>query len=287
MAAATLAARDTDWVFPGVREWGAAIVRGLPRFDPVLPHGTGHAKHIQDEIAQAVDPSLLDQIIRDGVTYQVNWNGHDVVIEEPITESAEPEWKWVDDPERKSCHVARVRGVEVMVYLTQYGKGWRWGVFVQGSGHLHPSQFMDTGLEPSQTLARRAATRAAMGEKGGHVPDLPESRALNSLKLERGVVVVLRDETKVRVQQVHGDGRSRWVSGEGVEDQTGMTHSFYHMDVAAVKLHGEWHKCRAYLRHGTVWLRLAGVTKKYDDPEAAGVDLPEAGIPALVARLLG
>jgi pyruvate dehydrogenase E1 component alpha subunit len=27
---ATLAARDGDWVFPGVREWGAALVRGLP-----------------------------------------------------------------------------------------------------------------------------------------------------------------------------------------------------------------------------------------------------------------
>jgi len=27
---AALAAREGDWVFPGVREWGAAIVRGLP-----------------------------------------------------------------------------------------------------------------------------------------------------------------------------------------------------------------------------------------------------------------
>jgi pyruvate dehydrogenase E1 component alpha subunit len=30
IAGATMAARDGDWVFPGVREWGAAIVRGLP-----------------------------------------------------------------------------------------------------------------------------------------------------------------------------------------------------------------------------------------------------------------
>ncbi|MDB5215128.1 MAG: Branched-chain alpha-keto acid dehydrogenase, component, alpha subunit, partial [Myxococcaceae bacterium] len=30
IAAATLAARPNDWVFPGVREWGAALVRGLP-----------------------------------------------------------------------------------------------------------------------------------------------------------------------------------------------------------------------------------------------------------------
>lgn len=30
IAAATLAARPSDWVFPGVREWGAALVRGLP-----------------------------------------------------------------------------------------------------------------------------------------------------------------------------------------------------------------------------------------------------------------
>lgn len=33
IAAATLAARPGDWVFPGVREWGAAIVRGLPIAD--------------------------------------------------------------------------------------------------------------------------------------------------------------------------------------------------------------------------------------------------------------
>jgi pyruvate dehydrogenase E1 component alpha subunit len=33
IAAATLAARPNDWVFPGVREWGAAIVRGLPIAD--------------------------------------------------------------------------------------------------------------------------------------------------------------------------------------------------------------------------------------------------------------
>lgn len=30
IVAAALAAREGDWVFPGVREWGAAIVRGLP-----------------------------------------------------------------------------------------------------------------------------------------------------------------------------------------------------------------------------------------------------------------
>lgn len=33
VAGATLAARAGDWVFPGVREWGAAIVRGLPVAD--------------------------------------------------------------------------------------------------------------------------------------------------------------------------------------------------------------------------------------------------------------
>ena len=30
IAGAALAARPNDWVFPGVREWGAALVRGLP-----------------------------------------------------------------------------------------------------------------------------------------------------------------------------------------------------------------------------------------------------------------
>lgn len=30
IVAATLAARETDWIFPGAREWGAAIVRGVP-----------------------------------------------------------------------------------------------------------------------------------------------------------------------------------------------------------------------------------------------------------------
>lgn len=30
IAAAALAAREGDWVFPGAREWGAALVRGLP-----------------------------------------------------------------------------------------------------------------------------------------------------------------------------------------------------------------------------------------------------------------
>jgi TPP-dependent pyruvate/acetoin dehydrogenase alpha subunit len=33
IVAATLAARENDWVFPGGREWGAAIVRGLPIAD--------------------------------------------------------------------------------------------------------------------------------------------------------------------------------------------------------------------------------------------------------------
>jgi TPP-dependent pyruvate/acetoin dehydrogenase alpha subunit len=30
IAATAMAARDDDWVFPGTREWGAALVRGLP-----------------------------------------------------------------------------------------------------------------------------------------------------------------------------------------------------------------------------------------------------------------
>jgi TPP-dependent pyruvate/acetoin dehydrogenase alpha subunit len=30
VAASALAARESDWVFPGVRQWGAALVRGLP-----------------------------------------------------------------------------------------------------------------------------------------------------------------------------------------------------------------------------------------------------------------
>jgi pyruvate dehydrogenase E1 component alpha subunit len=33
IAATALAARENDWVFPGAREWGAAIVRGLPIVD--------------------------------------------------------------------------------------------------------------------------------------------------------------------------------------------------------------------------------------------------------------
>ncbi len=33
IAASTLAARKNDWVFPGAREWGAALVRGLPVVD--------------------------------------------------------------------------------------------------------------------------------------------------------------------------------------------------------------------------------------------------------------
>lgn len=43
IAAATLAARASDWVFPGAREWGAAIVRGLP-IEAYVHHafGTSH-----------------------------------------------------------------------------------------------------------------------------------------------------------------------------------------------------------------------------------------------------
>lgn len=33
IAAAALAARPNDWIFPGVREWGAALVRGFPIAD--------------------------------------------------------------------------------------------------------------------------------------------------------------------------------------------------------------------------------------------------------------
>lgn len=43
IAGATLAARDDDWVFPGVREWGAAIVRGLPIAD-YIHHAFGSKK---------------------------------------------------------------------------------------------------------------------------------------------------------------------------------------------------------------------------------------------------
>lgn len=42
IVAATLAARPSDWVFPGVREWGAAIVRGLPIVD-YMHHAFGSA----------------------------------------------------------------------------------------------------------------------------------------------------------------------------------------------------------------------------------------------------
>lgn len=42
IAGATLAARADDWVFPGVREWGAAIVRGLPVAD-YMHHAFGSA----------------------------------------------------------------------------------------------------------------------------------------------------------------------------------------------------------------------------------------------------
>jgi TPP-dependent pyruvate/acetoin dehydrogenase alpha subunit len=43
IAAATMAARPNDWVFPGVREWGAAVVRGLPIAD-YMHHAFGSAK---------------------------------------------------------------------------------------------------------------------------------------------------------------------------------------------------------------------------------------------------
>jgi pyruvate dehydrogenase E1 component alpha subunit len=49
IVAATLAARDHDWIFPGAREWGAAIVRGLPiatyvhgSFGSAADPGKGH-----------------------------------------------------------------------------------------------------------------------------------------------------------------------------------------------------------------------------------------------------
>lgn len=37
---AVLGARETDWVFPGAREWGAAVVRGLP-IDAYVRHALG------------------------------------------------------------------------------------------------------------------------------------------------------------------------------------------------------------------------------------------------------
>jgi TPP-dependent pyruvate/acetoin dehydrogenase alpha subunit len=43
IVAATLAAREDDWVFPGVREWGAALVRGLP-LGAYLHHAYGSAE---------------------------------------------------------------------------------------------------------------------------------------------------------------------------------------------------------------------------------------------------
>jgi TPP-dependent pyruvate/acetoin dehydrogenase alpha subunit len=43
IAGATLAAREGDWVFPGVREWGAALVRGLPVVD-YMHHAFGSGK---------------------------------------------------------------------------------------------------------------------------------------------------------------------------------------------------------------------------------------------------
>jgi TPP-dependent pyruvate/acetoin dehydrogenase alpha subunit len=43
IVAATLAARENDWVFPGVREWGASIVRGLPIAD-YMHHAFGSGR---------------------------------------------------------------------------------------------------------------------------------------------------------------------------------------------------------------------------------------------------
>lgn len=43
IAGATLGARAGDWVFPGVREWGASIVRGLPIVD-YMHHAFGSNK---------------------------------------------------------------------------------------------------------------------------------------------------------------------------------------------------------------------------------------------------
>lgn len=43
IVAASLAARANDWVFPGVREWGAALVRGLPMAD-YMHHAFGSAR---------------------------------------------------------------------------------------------------------------------------------------------------------------------------------------------------------------------------------------------------
>ena len=43
IAATAAAARPNDWIFPGVREWGAAIVRGLPLAD-YMHHAFGSAK---------------------------------------------------------------------------------------------------------------------------------------------------------------------------------------------------------------------------------------------------
>ncbi|HSO32717.1 MAG TPA: thiamine pyrophosphate-dependent enzyme [Labilithrix sp.] len=40
IVAAALAAREGDWVFPGAREWGAAIVRGLP-LETYVQHAFG------------------------------------------------------------------------------------------------------------------------------------------------------------------------------------------------------------------------------------------------------
>src|SRR5262245_36121112 len=40
---AALAAREDDWVFPGAREWGAALVRGLP-LSAYVHHAYGNAE---------------------------------------------------------------------------------------------------------------------------------------------------------------------------------------------------------------------------------------------------
>src|SRR3954470_8328055 len=45
IAGAAMAARAEDWVFPGVREWGAAIVRGLP-IAAYVHHAFGSASDV-------------------------------------------------------------------------------------------------------------------------------------------------------------------------------------------------------------------------------------------------
>ncbi|MDB4944072.1 MAG: Branched-chain alpha-keto acid dehydrogenase, component, alpha subunit, partial [Labilithrix sp.] len=43
IVAAALAARPEDWVFPGAREWGAALVRGLP-LETYVHHAFGNSE---------------------------------------------------------------------------------------------------------------------------------------------------------------------------------------------------------------------------------------------------